>query len=194
MAKIDNFEKYHKEYEEWFENHQELYEEEIRSVKRLVKSAKNGLEIGVGTGRFALPLHIKTGVEPSLQMAKIAAKRGIEVHKGTAENLPFEDEKFDFAIMVTTVCFVDDMEKSFKEAFRVIKKGGFFIVGYVDRDSELGKKYRQKQKTSKFYSNATFYSTDEIENALKKIGFSSFKYESVEKTKNSFIFLKSLKV
>jgi len=194
MAKIENFEKYHKEYEAWFEKNEELYEDELNSIKRLVASAKNGLEIGVGSGRFALPLGIKVGLEPSSSMANIAKQKGIKVYKGVAESLPFEDETFDFAIMVTTVCFVDDMTNSFKEAYRVIKRGGFFIVGYVDRDSKLGKEYAKRKEKSKFYSNATFYTTDEVKDALKEAGFKDFEIKYVKKTENSFIFLKALKV
>lgn len=37
----------------------------------------NGLEVGIGTGRFAIPLGITTGIEPSAAMAAIAAKSGI---------------------------------------------------------------------------------------------------------------------
>ena len=41
-------------------------------------------------------------------MKKIAQKGGIEVIDGVAESLPFADSQFDFALMVTTICFVID--------------------------------------------------------------------------------------
>jgi hypothetical protein len=40
-------------------------------------------------------------------MAAIARTPGIEVTIGTAELLPFAAEEFDYALMVTTICFVD---------------------------------------------------------------------------------------
>jgi ubiquinone/menaquinone biosynthesis C-methylase UbiE len=90
---------------------------------------------------------------------------------GVAEALPFEDCLFDFALMVTTICFVDDIEASFKEAFRVIKPAGFLINGFVDRNSSLGKFYQQHRAKNVFYKIAIFYSVDEIIPSLKKAGF-----------------------
>ena len=48
----------------------------------------NYIEIGVGTGRFAAPLGIKVGVDPSMTMLTYAAKRGVLGLQGTAEALP----------------------------------------------------------------------------------------------------------
>jgi len=53
-----------------------------------------GLEVGVSTGRFAVPLGIRIGVEPANAMAEIARKRGIEVYDAKGEKLPFDDESF----------------------------------------------------------------------------------------------------
>ncbi len=64
--------------------------------------------MGVGTGRFALPPGITVGVEPALAMTSIARKRGIEVYEARAEELPFDNESFDFVVMVTTICFLRD--------------------------------------------------------------------------------------
>jgi hypothetical protein len=50
-----------------------------------------GVEIGVGTGRFAEPLGIRVVIEPSKAMRRMAQKRGIEVIDGVAESLPFDD-------------------------------------------------------------------------------------------------------
>lgn len=193
MAKIEQFEKYSKEYDDWFDNNQSLYQEELQVLKKLVDNAKNGLEIGIGTGRFALPIGIKVGVEPSAKMRDIAILKGLSVVDGVAEELPFKNEEFDFAIMVTTICFVDDLLRSFKEAFRVIKQNGFFVIGFIDKDSKLGIVYQEKSKRSNFYVDAKFYSTDEIINLLKMVGFSNFEFEYVKDTKDSFVFLKSFK-
>jgi len=37
MAKIEAFEKYYLEYEQWFENNANLYKEEIKTLKSLIK-------------------------------------------------------------------------------------------------------------------------------------------------------------
>jgi ubiquinone/menaquinone biosynthesis C-methylase UbiE len=147
------------------------YKSELQAVRYLLPKKGTGLEIGVGTGRFAEPLGIRVGIEPSKAMRQMALKKGIEVVDGVAEALPFDDCQFDFALMVTTICFVDDIEASFKEAFRVIKPAGFFINGFVDRNSSLGKFYQKHRAKSVFYKIATFYSVDEVIPYLKKAGF-----------------------
>ncbi|WP_289021964.1 class I SAM-dependent methyltransferase [Desulfobacter postgatei] len=172
MPKIESFEKYSEEYDQWFDKHPDFYASEIETIRRLIPSAgAEGMEVGVGSGKFAVPLGIKVGVEPSEKMASIARLQGIDVHSGVAENLPFSDSRFDFVMMVTTICFVDDIVKSFREAFRVLKNDGFIIVGFVDKESELGKQYSEKKENSKFYKDATFFSVPEVLSYLNVSGF-----------------------
>ena len=171
MAKIEAFERHTIKYEEWFEKNIFAYKSELQAVRYLLPKKGTGVEIGVGTGRFAEQLGIRVGVEPSKAMKKVAQKRGIEVIDGVAEALPFEDCQFDFALMVTTICFVDDIEASFKEVFRVIKPSGFFINGFVDKNSSLGRFYHKHRAKNVFYKTATFYSVSEIIPYLKKAGF-----------------------
>ncbi|WP_456438245.1 class I SAM-dependent methyltransferase [Desulfurobacterium sp.] len=182
MAKTESFDRFYREYENWFERNRDIYEAELELIRSLLPQGK-GIEIGVGTGRFAAPLGIKIGIEPSDAMAEVARQRGIDVLKGVAESLPVPNESYDFVLMVTTVCFVDDVLKSFKEAFRILKKSGVFIVGFVDKNSPLGKRYQEKKDKSRFYKEATFYSTEEIVDFLKKAGFSeiSIKQTLIEK-------------
>ncbi len=172
MPRTAPFEKYSDEYDEWFEKHRDLYEAELEAIRQLLPPpGAEGLEVGVGSGKFAAPLGIKIGVEPSEKMAIKARKQGINVYPGVAEKLPFPDGRFDFVLMVTTICFVDDIVKSFREAFRVLKPNGCIIVGFVDKESELGKQYQNKREKSKFYKEATFFSTQEVLKYLKEAGF-----------------------
>ncbi len=78
--------------------------------------------------------------------------------------------------MVTTVCFLDDRDLAFREAHRVIKPGGAFVVGFIDRESPLGRQYRERKESSVFYRDATFYSVAEIVDALCQAGFAGFEY------------------
>lgn len=171
MARTEAFNAHHEQYEQWFEENRYVYQSELEAVRHFLPSRGEGLEIGVGSGRFAAPLGIRFGVEPSEAMRKLARSRGIEVYDGVAESLPFDDERFDFTLMVTTICFVDDLNLSFREAFRVLKQGGAFIVGFVDSASALGKTYQRHKAQNVFYSRATFYSTQEMLDRLKACGF-----------------------
>jgi ubiquinone/menaquinone biosynthesis C-methylase UbiE len=125
MPKISPFEKYAEQYEMWFEKNRWVYEAELRAVKAMMPNGGRGVEIGVGTGRFAEQLGIKNGVEPSKRMRDFAQKRGIRALDGVAEKLPFDDSEFDFVLMVTTVCFVDDISKALMEDHRVLSAGSF---------------------------------------------------------------------
>ena len=160
------------EYEEWFEKHPKIYEEEIKTIKALLPKGK-GLEVGVGTGRFAAPLGIKVGIEPSEAMGEIARKRGIEVIKLKAEEMNF-DEEFDFILMVTTICFVDDPLKTIQNCYKALKKGGYLLVAFVDLNSPLGKFYEKNKEKSEFYKFAKFFTKDDIINLMKKAGFRDF--------------------
>lgn len=173
MANIEVFEKYSAEYDKWFDLHQEEYNAEKATIKRLVpfSGSKKAVEIGVGSGRFALPLGIRIGVEPSKKMADIAFSKGIKVCCSVAENLPFRNDEFDLLLMVTTICFVNDVNKTFQEAYRVLKSKGTIIIGYVDKNSTLGKRYIKNRYKSKFYKNAVFFSTKEILGIFDKTGF-----------------------
>lgn len=174
MAEFEPFETYAKKYDEWFDKNSFVYESELQAVKELLPISKNGIEVGLGSGRFADPLGIKLGVDPSKEMGKIAAKRGIKVIKGVAESLPFQDSQFDFVLMVTTICFLDDIEKTFKEANRVLKSGGCLIIGFIDAESSIGKFYEEHKNESQLYKQARFYSVKEVISHMQNAQFKDF--------------------
>jgi len=176
MAKTEPFDRYTAQYEQWFKLNKYAYESEILAIKALLPASGEGFEIGVGSGLFAKPFGIKYGIDPSKKMREIARKRGIDTIDGIAESLPYDDSRFDFALMVTTICFLDDIEAALKEAHRVIKPGGFLIIGFVDKNSALGKQYLKHKNESLFYGIATFYSVDEVVFFLKKAGFRDYTF------------------
>ena len=169
---IKPFEQYPSEYDAWFERNSVAYEAELRAIRAVLPTSGSGVEIGVGTGRFAAPLGIRVGVDPSPAMAAIARARGIEVTIAKAERLPFAAEEFDFALMVTTICFVDDVGAAFREAARVLKSGGSLTVGFIDRDSPLGRQYAARKGRDPFYRDARFYSVEDVSLQFQRAGFS----------------------
>jgi len=169
--KIKPFEEYTERYEKWFENNRFAYLSELEGVKSLLPEGR-GIEIGVGTGRFAEPLAIEFGIDPSTVMLRRARKRKIEVIGGIGERLPVADASFDFALITTTLCFLNDKKETFKEAKRILRENGFIILGFIDRESFLGELYLKKKEKSPFYKTANFYSVKEVIEELKKTGFS----------------------
>ena len=171
MPKISAFENHAEQYERWFEKNHWVYEAELRAVQAMIPTGGRSLEIGVGTGRFAGPLGIRNGIEPSKRMRALAQKRGISALDGVAEKLPFDDSQFDFVLMVTTICFVDDVGEALGEAHRILSHEGVLIIGFVDRNSKMGRIYMERQKKNVFYREASFFSVDELIEHMNRAGF-----------------------
>ena len=171
MTREDVFGSHVTEYEQWFQEHPCLFAAEITALKEVLPQSGVGLEIGVGTGLFASALGIKYGVEPSEAMRKKAEFRGIHVFDGVAERLPFKTAMFDFAVMITVDCFLTDVERSFREAHRILTPQGWFIIAFIDAATRLGKAYEEKKQSSLFYQQAHFHSAAEVKELLMKAGF-----------------------
>jgi len=171
VARSAPFDTHHERYDAWFVKHEAAYVSELLALRPFVPWAGRGLEIGVGTGRFAAPLGVRVGVDPSSAMLARAAARGIEVVEGTAEHLPFADDAFDHALVVTTLCFVDSPEAMLAEARRVLRPDGRLVLGFIDRHSAMGRDYLTHQHESVFYRHATFYSADEVARLVTEAGF-----------------------
>lgn len=91
--------------------------------------------------------------------------------QGIAETLPFLSCVFDYALCVTTICFVDDAGVMLSEAYRILKPGGGLVIGFIDRTSSLGQHYLAHQAENVFYREATFFSAVEVEHLLYEAGF-----------------------
>lgn len=171
MARIAPFEAHTQRYEDWFARHDAAYRSELAVLKELMTEPALGLEVGVGTGRFAAPLGVEFGLDPSLRMLRHARRRGIKVVCGVAEALPFGNAAFDRVLIVTTLCFVDDARAMCREAARVLRPGGSIIIGFIDRTSGLGRQYQAHKEENVFYRDATFFSAREVARLLFDTGF-----------------------
>lgn len=179
MTNIQIFETCVNQYEEWFEQNPAIFALELSAVKELIPTGMTGIEIGVGTGRFAAALGIQVGVEPSEKMAEKALQKGLTVIRGRAENLPVENNSYDFVLMVTTICFLEDIFKSFMEIRRILKKNGVLIIGFIDKNSKLGCLYEEKKQSGGFYKDARFFSVEEVLRFLTETGFKDFQFRQV---------------
>lgn len=176
MTRTEPFEHHPDRYDQWFDRHSAVFAAEVRALRALLPRADRGLVVGVGTGRFAQALGVREGVDPAPEMRRRARQRGVRVRDGTAEALPYDDEQFDVALLVTTICFVDDVEKSLAEIHRVLVPGGALLVGMVDRESPLGKEYEDKKEGHSFYHVAHFHTATEVVRRMRAVGFDDFAF------------------
>lgn len=133
--------------------------------------AKPFLELGVGTGRFAVALNVEYGVDISIAVLRFAKKRGIKVIRGDGQKLPFADEFFGAIFLIVTLCFVDDPFKVLEEAVRISKRKGAIILGLILKESPWAVFYEKKSEEGNvFYNIARFYSFKEVESMLANVG------------------------
>jgi len=173
MPRTAPFETHHRRYDEWFVRHAAAYQSELLAVRALLPWHGLGLSIGVGTGRFAAPLGVQIGIDPAHEVLNYASNRSISTVQAIAEALPFSDGSFEYALSVTTICFVDDASDMLTEAYRVLKPGGELVIGFIDQTSDLGQHYLAHQAENVFYRDATFFAADEVDQLLRDTGFTN---------------------
>lgn len=92
------------------------------------------LDVGCGTGALTeriaharVPGHL-IGVDPSEAFLETARQRvsgqNIELRTGTADNLPFENDFFDYVVSGLVLNFVPDKKAALREFLRVLAPGG----------------------------------------------------------------------
>jgi len=95
------------------------------------------LEVGVGTGRVALPLtrHVGTlyGIDLSrAMMRRLRAKAGAEsvrLSEANALRLPFPRATFDAVVLVHVLHLIADWQSVLREIARVLKPEGLLLCG-----------------------------------------------------------------
>lgn len=128
--------------------------------KKLVKmlqedQPKNVLDVATGTGDLAIEVHkgtgaAVTGLDLSQKMLNVGIEKikklnlqnSITMLKGDAENLPFEDNKFDAVTVAFGVRNFENLEKGLDELKRVVKpSGSVYILEFSKVDGFMGNFY-----------------------------------------------------
>jgi ubiquinone/menaquinone biosynthesis C-methylase UbiE len=109
------------------------------------------LEVGPGTGYYALPVARWLGPDGRLDVLDIqqemldhtlgrAAEAGISnisAVRADARELPFDDDTFDAAYLVTVLGEIPDQEAALRELRRVVKPDGQIVVGELFGDPHM---------------------------------------------------------
>ena len=157
-----------KDYQRWLNSPNRHFAAELES--RLMLDMLNPLpgetllDIGCGSGASLKPfldfgLQV-TGIDPSpymLDMAIGQIKDRVDFYREFAEDLPFGDNSFNYAILITTLEFVEDPLKAIEEACRVAKDRVF--LGVLNRYALKGIQRRVKGMFSPtIFNKARFFS------------------------------------
>ena len=144
------------------------------------------LDIGCGLGNGLALCHENglqaTGIDPSpymLDIAEKSLKHCVELYRGKAEELPFDDNSFNYVSLITCLEFVDDPRKAVEEACRVAKDKVF--IGIINRYALTRFKMRIKGLfTDSVYNNARFLSIWELKKLIfDLLGDVPFQWQSV---------------
>lgn len=111
---------------------------------------KDVLEIGCGGGQNVIVL-VKWGArsvgldisEEQIKYARRLAKKeniDISFYIGSMEDLSmFQEERFDIVLSSFGIGYVENLTKTFKEVFRVLRKGGLFVFADVHPIANRGR-------------------------------------------------------
>ena len=167
------------------------------------------IDVASGTGDIAKIFSLRnknlseiTCVEPNEGMYKKGQSnlinfKNIKWIKANAETLPVKDNMYDFYSISYGIRNVSDINKTLKEAYRVLKPGGrFMCLEFSKIDNEflnflyknyskaiptLGKYIVGSSKPYEYLINSidTFYNQEQLLKLITKSGFANVEYRNI---------------
>jgi len=129
-----------------------ILEREIRFVNEKLLGCKKVLSIGCGPAFLEAELHNLhpemniTGLDYSKEMIEQATKE-IPIIYGDAQHLKFEDNSFDAVLYITSLEFIQSIQKAIKEAYRVLQSKGLLLVLMLNPKSRY---FQEKYKNNSY--------------------------------------------
>ena len=157
------FDKEAQTYDSWYQTTlgSYVFQKESRLLSKMIgeTSCKNMLEVGCATGihsRFLIRDDNRiTGVDISNEMIAEAKKYQSENLRFTvmdALHLDFKDNTFDIVFSATMIEFIEKKQDLYQELLRVLKPGGFLVIGTIQKGSSFYDLYQ----TPYFQENTVF--------------------------------------
>jgi len=163
------------------------------------------LETAAGTGvvtqalRTALPDSeiVATDLNPPmLQMAAARVKSdAVRFEQADAQDLPFDDERFDLVVCQFGAMFFPDRVRGHSEAHRVLRGGGRYLLAVWDRiERNVLTEVVQQVLAEAFPDDPplfmregpfSYHDASRIESDLHAVGFDTVEIETVEKRSRS---------
>lgn len=171
---------------------------------------KSVLDVATGTGDLAIAIQKGTGAQVlgydlSQQMLNVGIEKvkklglanKITMVKGDAENIPFEDNKFDAVSVAFGVRNFENLEKGLSELKRVVKENGsvyilefskvegflrpFYMFYFKNILPQIGKLISKDNRAYTYLPDSVeaFPYGNEMKNILEKIGFRRVEYKKL---------------
>lgn len=167
------------DFEKWFNKPYNRFSASLqnRLMLDLLQPKKNEtvLFIGCGTGasiKTLLDLGLQTtSIDPSPYLIDIAHKNlggRVELHRGFAEDLPFDDNSFNYTCLVTSLEFTENPKKAIEEAGRTAKDKMYLCVFNKYSLNNVLKRI-QGIFFSSFFNRAQFFTVWELKQILREL-------------------------
>jgi ubiquinone/menaquinone biosynthesis C-methylase UbiE len=109
------------------------------------------LEVGPGTGYYSLPVASRLApggtltildvqqemLDHTMRRAREAGIANVEPVRADARELPFADDSFDGAYLVTVLGEIPDQDAALRELARVVRPGGRIVAGELFGDPHM---------------------------------------------------------
>ena len=125
------------------------------TLKRLLKRSPEGMVYGIDIS--------EESVVKAKNVNKQLLNKQVFVQQGSADSLPWEDQKYDVVTAVETVYFWPNLPQCFQEVKRVLKPGGQFAImlEVIEGDSIW----------TNVVEGMTVYSPEMLKDMLEQAGF-----------------------
>jgi len=134
---------------------------EVPATTSLLKYVKNKkvLDLGCGTGRHTKILKKRGakvwGIDLSPKMLEIAKSeiKGVDFKVGSVYKLPYKSNFFDIVVCGLATSYFKNLDKAFKEIYRVLKNNGIFVFSFTNPLLEISKYIEGKPGTYRKFGN-----------------------------------------
>lgn len=156
------------------------------------------LEIGVGTGRIALPLHDKglpvAGIDLSRPMMGVLVEKAggrvpFPLAQSDATSLPFPDDRFGAVLASHVFHLIPQWRRALTEVLRVVRPGGVFLSSRGGRDREGAIAQVRAEFQASLGAEATHigaaHGSREVEDTLAGLGAQERRLPAVRATRTA---------
>jgi len=166
----------------------EVFDELLKALEGF----RNGLllEVGVGTGRNALPLLERirpqlVGLDLSREMLKraktkmLSFKSGFDLIQADGEHLPFVSHAFDAIICMSTMHYFMFHGKILKTFKQTLRKGGTVVYGDLTVQEKDDQGFFEGLERTLSKAHARYYKPSRMKRLMEKQGFSILNMKTI---------------